>query len=142
VRRGQVDYHNTHKTNELFAEIDAGRIRFQEGEYPFDITPPKNNIAVSCFAVCIGNKVENDRELLKNIASSLSRDFERIIIVVGRDYFEIWENELAAFELHKIGDWNHAIMVFGTKFPEDAAKMKENYKYIDNEFITGIGEIY
>ena len=133
-----IDYHNTHKTNELFEEIDAGKIRFQEGEYPFDITPPENNIAVSCFAVCNGDKVEKDRELLKNIADSLSRDFERIIITVGRDYFEIWKNELTDFELYKIGDLNHLIMIFGTKFPEDISKLKERYKYVDNQFITGI----
>jgi len=132
-----IDFNNAHMLN-LLKEIYGERIKFQEGEYPFAVTPAESNVAISCYAIGFGKPNENEKAI-KNTAAALSRDFERIIINVTREYFETWKRDLMDFEIYKIGETSSTIFIFGTKFSEDVVKLKHQYKFIDNEFMTGIG---
>jgi hypothetical protein len=132
-----IDFNNTHMFD-LLTEIYGERIKFQEGEYPFAINPVESNVAISCYAIGFGKPNENE-QTIKNTAATLSGDFERIIINVNHEYLEKWKSELTDFEIYKIGETSSTTFIFGTKFSEDVAKLKKQYKLIDNEFMTGIG---
>jgi hypothetical protein len=131
-----IDFNNAHLLD-LLTEFYGERFKFQEGEYPFTIAPQESNVAISCFAIGFGIPNKNKR-VIKNTAAALSRDFERIIINVNHEYFEAWKSELTDFEIYKIGETSSTTFIFGTKFSEDVAELKKQYKFIDNEFITGI----
>lgn len=108
------------------------RIKFQMAEYPFDIQPADNNVAIS--SNCLGFLLR-DEESIKSVAGALSRDFERIIMNVKSESFGVWETELAAFKLHRIGERD---FLFGTKFPEDIYRLEEiGYNCLDNRFTIG-----
>lgn len=130
--------------NSLFSEF-SNNIRFQQAEYPFEIISPKNNIAISQYALGALTQMRKSDDSIKNTAKTLSRDFERILISINTesDCFSIWKAELADFSLHILGYdaldgklQGSIPTVFATKFPEEIAKLKESkYNYYNNEFI-------
>ena len=126
----------------LFAELNSN-IKFQQAEYPFDITPPCNNIAISHYALGALGTMRKGENAIKNAAKTLSRNFERILISITPECLSIWETELADFTLRTLGydveDGKTASSIptiLGTKFPEDISKLDEmEYNFYNNRFM-------
>jgi len=117
--------------NELLTTYFDGRIKIKKAQYPFRITPRRNNIAIACG--WLGEFAESE----KDITRAFSRDFDRVLIDIhGVADFDIssqaWEREVTDFELYKI---NSNRMIVSTKFPEEIAVMgKNDYNYDDENF--------
>lgn len=152
--------------NELFEKFtNSSRIKHIKETYPFDLTTAENNIAI-CLAVFSG--IFANAEKMKNLATALSRDFERVVLTVPiREYnligvnikdivyneVEVWKNPfeeyysilkgaMPEFEFYKIGEQNFTFTtVFGTKISEDRNKLEKNYTIVDNQLLTGIMDI-
>ena len=114
-------------------------IKFQKAYYPFDIMAAGNNIAVSHYAM---GTLLTEEESIKIAAAALSKDFERILINIKREWLHIWETGLAEFRLYTVdckGDAKERPLVLGTKFPEEIDKLKHiEYDYLNDEFAVKI----
>jgi len=134
--------HDFRNLTALFSEFSS-HIKFQQAEYPFEITPPSNNIAISQYALGALTQMQKSDDSIKNTARALSKDFERILITINPECFSIWEAELADFNLHILGydaldgKLDGSIpTVFATKFPEEINQLIQNqYNYYNNEYI-------
>jgi len=130
--------------NALFSEF-SDNIKFRQAEYPFEISPPSNNIAISQYALGALTQMRKSDDSIRNTAKALSRDFERILISINTesDCFGIWETELSDFSLYILGydaldgkAQESIPTVFATKFPKEIVKLKESkYNYYNNESI-------
>ena len=130
--------------NRLCIELNlSDNIKFLKAEYPFDITPASNNIAVSYYALGALSITLKGSDAVKKAAKALSRDFERILITINPEVLNIWENELSDFALHTLGydaeDGKTASSIptiLATKFQEDISKLNDmNFNYYNNKFI-------
>ena len=139
-----VDY-DFNDLNALFLELNGNEnIKFRYAEYPFAVTTASNNIAISHYALGALGTMRKSDDAIENAAKALSRDFERILISINPECLSIWETVLTDFTLCTVGydieDGKTATSiptVFGTRFPEELAKLEEiEYNYYNNRFMV------
>lgn len=131
------DSHTFWKADEVPAFCD-GRIRFVRGYYPDALTEiSPNSIAVACYSMTM----LRTEEQIQAMASSLTKDFDRILFnIPSSDPIRTaaWKKaDWTGFEIYPIGPEG---FLFATKHREDITRMKNTYPFVDGHFETGIDD--
>lgn len=145
LRFSLLDYRNvideTHPNYHfpiIFTDLPGfcgGRIRFVNREYPFEITPKKDHLAITfhSFGYRLPDESAADEER-RAILGQLERDFDRLLITIGFPvpmndkgyyaYLPVWKRLMPGFSFYRMEHWEMGSLIFGTKIPEDVEKLR------------------
>ncbi|MDD4414567.1 MAG: hypothetical protein PHR14_08525 [Oscillospiraceae bacterium] len=141
-----MDYHNVidetypnyhYPVAEQVPSFCDGRINFINKEYPFEITPAKNNIAIAIHSLGTYKMGLNTGPEIETIAHALAKDFDLILMDIHPESFEspyghlsLWQQLIPEFEFYKIRSNFSRSLLFATKTPDDDSAKLTKVDYL------------